>query len=67
MKEENIYIKLNEYINEESNFIQKLLYDDYINLINLLNKSAEITDIEAIAYKLLKNPMIITDKSLQSY
>ena len=35
MKEENIYIKLNEYINEESNFIQKLLYDDYINLINL--------------------------------
>ena len=63
MKEENIYIKLNEYINEESNFIQKLLYDDYINLINLLNKSAEITNIEAIAYKLLKNPMIITDKS----
>lgn len=39
------------------------MYDDYINLINLLNKSAEITDIEAIAYKLLKNPMIITDKS----
>lgn len=63
MKEEDIYIKLNEYINEESNFIQKLLYDDYINLINLLNNSAEITDIEAIAYKLLNNPMIITDKS----
>lgn len=63
IKEEDIYIKLNEYINEESNFIQKLLYDDYINLIDLLNNSSEITDIEAIAYKLLKNPMIITDKS----
>ena len=60
-----LYLLITEEISNQAQFMQKLLYSDYIDLAHLLTQDVEIGDIEVMAYKILKNPMIITDESFK--
>ncbi|RKL61378.1 PucR family transcriptional regulator [Thermoanaerobacteraceae bacterium SP2] len=63
MSAQDIYFKLVESISKESAFMQDLLFKHYVNFFHLLTQNVEIGDIERMAYKILNNPMIITDES----
>ncbi len=58
-----LYLSIIEEIGNQAQFMRELLYTDYIDLAHLLTQDVEIGDIEVMAYKILKNPMIITDES----
>lgn len=63
LSDKDVYLEFTRSIHENSARLQQLISRDYINLVDLLAKDSEISDIEAAAYKILKNPMIITDES----
>jgi len=60
-----LYFLMIEEIANQAQFMRELLYRDYIDLAHLLTQDVEIGDIEAMAYKILNNPMIITDESFK--
>ncbi len=62
-----LHKKIEGAIKEEARYLHHLIYKDYINLVNMLTKGADISDIESIAYKVIGNPMIITDASFKVF
>ncbi len=62
-----LHQKIENAIKDEARYLHHLIYKDYITLVNMLTKGADISDIESIAYKVIGNPMIITDASFKVF
>jgi len=65
IKAKDLYLLMLDEIGNQAQFMRELLYKDYIDLTHLLTQDVDIGDIEVMAYKILKNPMIITDESFK--
>jgi sugar diacid utilization regulator len=60
---EELYARFINEIEIDTAYMHELVFNSYINLVDLLTQEVDIGEIEAAAYRILKNPMIITDES----
>jgi PucR family transcriptional regulator, proline-responsive transcriptional activator len=60
---EKLYFTCIELIHQDNNCREQLISHHYLHLADLLSQDADVSEIESYAYKVLGNPMIITDES----